>query len=294
MKRSDITRAALTDMVFALKADRWTIRLVPDDDTNAKVIPIHYTRAQLIGATGYLRSMNRSGFHVYGRPDDARHVLIDDLDDDALAQLRADDLRPVAVVMTSKANYQAWLTASHEPMEHELARSVSRLLARRYDGDPGSVGSMHLGRLPGFTNRKDIYGRDGVYPWTRLLGNVVPGVRKGVARLLEEARESHHAGNFPSSTLGAGAPNGIMPNTAMTPDDAAAIYSGTVRELTEGRGWRLPNADRSIIDFHVARHLAFTGFDDAEIAAVLQHASAKAHERGADYIARTVAAARHR
>lgn len=263
MKHSDITRAAITDMAFALKADRWTIRLVPDGDTNAKVIPIRYTRAQLIGATGYLRGMNRNGFHVYGRPDDARHVLIDDLDDDALDRLRADDLRPVAVVMTSKANYQAWLTASHEPMEHDLARSVSRLLARRYDGDPGSVGSMHLGRLPGFTNRKDIHGRDGVYPWTRLHGNVVPGVRKGIARLLKEARESLHAGYLPSSTLGAGAPNGIMPNMAMTPDDAAAIYSGTVRKLTEGRGWRLPNADRSIIDFHVARHLAFTGFDDA-------------------------------
>lgn len=194
--------------------------------------------------------------------------------------------------MTSKTNYQAWLTASREPMEHDLARSVSRLLARRYDGDPGSVGSMHLGRLPGFTNRKEIHGRDGVHPWTRLHGNVVPGVRKGIARLLEEARESLQMGNFPSSTLGAGAPNGIMPSAGITPDEVAAIYGGTVRDLTEGRGRRLPNVDRSITNFPVVRHLVIIGYTDADMVAVLLHARAKAHERGAEDIAHTVAAAR--
>ena len=85
MPSANLSQTAITELVFALPTEQWKLRLVPDDEHEEISVksPV-YTGSQLIKAVRYLRHENMSGHHVYGRPLTSRHVLIDDLDQDAL------------------------------------------------------------------------------------------------------------------------------------------------------------------------------------------------------------------
>ena len=77
----------------------------------------------------------------------------------------------------------------------------------------------------------------------------------------------------------------------MTPDQAVEFYDAETARLAELYEWPMPiqKGSRSDADFNIARalHLQY-GFDPDDIAAVLRHGSAKASERGIDYVQRTV------
>ena len=86
-----------------------------------------------------------------------------------------------------RRNHQAWIRVAAGPITTELATAVARVLARRYGGDRNSAVANHLGRLAGFTNRKERYrDAEGRYPWVRVR---VVGQRVAAAAeaLLEEA-----------------------------------------------------------------------------------------------------------
>lgn len=165
MSKADLTRSALSEMIFALPVEVWQLRLVSDDDhQGAPVISPQYSKADLLRSVAFLRHKNANGYHIYGRPEAARHVLVDDLCEDAPDALDADGLCPAVVVRTSKGNHQAWITLSRDEIERHVATAAAKLLARRYEGDPGAANWRQVGRLPGFTNRKEVYCKDGLYP----------------------------------------------------------------------------------------------------------------------------------
>jgi hypothetical protein len=292
---------AVTEMVFALPTSEWQLCLVPDDDhQNLPAIPLTYTSGQLIKSVGYLRRENRKGYHIFGRPNTCRHILSDDLCQDALDQLEIDGLRPAFVVRTSKGNYQAWVTLSTEELDPLIAASAARIIAQRYDGDPGSTDACHLGRLPGFTNRKEIYSSERGYPYTGLGGKVHRGVASGAAKLLIEAEKL--AASIPTSppyTLGACVPTNstidIDPSRSpMTPIEANEIYKAEIQHQAKRKGWSLPiqKGLRSQADYAVIYRLqAQYGFNPDDLAALLLYESEKAAERGMEYVLRTVNAA---
>ena len=295
MNKSDITRRALADMIFALPAATWQLRLVPDHDhPDLPVLSPPYSRAQLLRSVGFLRRENREGYHIYGRPEAARHVLGDDLCEDALDQLDADGLCPAVVVRTSKGNYQARFTLSRNEIEPHVATAAAKLLAQRYGGDRGAANWRQMGRLPGFTNRKEVYCNNGQYPYTGLARPPRRIVPPGAATLIADAREL--AASTPasfSSTLGACGHHATDVLTSdMTPDEAKAIYDQTCAELADRFNWAMPIQDRSRADFAVARKLVMLGFEWADVIAVLLHGSAKAGEmnrdRASSYVNRTV------
>ena len=183
MSHIQYSRIPVTEMLFALPTDQWQMRLVPDDFNGREpVISPIYNNAQLINSVSYLRLMNKCAYHIYGRPITNRHVLVDDLDQDALDKLKVGGLRPKVVVRTSKENYQAWITISEDEVTSEKAAAAAKILAKRYGGDFGSTYAKHLGRLPGFTNRKDEYWTEKGYPFTGLHGKVSRGVPPAAGR----------------------------------------------------------------------------------------------------------------
>ncbi|WP_193189025.1 DNA-primase RepB domain-containing protein [Nisaea sediminum] len=115
----------------------------------------------------WLRHKNSAGCHIYARPV-APHsfTLLDDL---SLSQLdRLACLSPVAIVETSPANYQGWIR--HERvLEPGLSTVIAKYLADAFDADPSSADFRHFGRLPGFTNRKSKYEKQGRFPFVRLI-----------------------------------------------------------------------------------------------------------------------------
>jgi hypothetical protein len=91
---------------------------------------------------------------------------VDDIDGVTVDQMRENGHAPALVVETSPKNLQAWLkVADHEKTTLSEAHraTISKVLMRSYEADPGSVDARHYGRLAGFTNQKpehqDKYGR---------------------------------------------------------------------------------------------------------------------------------------
>jgi len=78
-------------------------------------------------------------------------VLVDDIDQVTVEDMKAQGLQPAAVVETSHRNCQAWVKIAPSLSREEAGGEFWR---SRWEG-PGSAGYQHYGRLAGFTNRKD-------------------------------------------------------------------------------------------------------------------------------------------
>jgi hypothetical protein len=295
------TRIPITEMIFALPVNQWQLRLVPDEDhDDLKVLPHIYTFTQLLRSISYLRGQNKIGYHIYGRPNCYRHILVDDLGQDALDQLIEDGLRPNVVVRTSPDNCQVWITISEDEITSEIAAAIAKILAKRYGGDPGSTDALHPGRFPGFTNRKFIYWTENGYPFTGLHGKVSRGVPPAATELIVEA-EKLLASLPPPCTTSRGecAPKNsnidIDPSRSpMTPKEASEIYKAELEQQAKRNKWNLPITKglRSQADYAVTYSLRnYYGFDPDDLAALLTYESDKASERGMDYVIRTVKAA---
>ncbi len=163
----NLTETTVTNYLEALGADEYIIRLVNFE--TAKAVPITYTAECFAQpkTVGYLRAMNGQGFNIYARPVGWQYVLLDDLTRSVLADLAT--ICPCALLETSPANFQAWLILPDVPPDRESARTTCRHLAERFGADLASAEPDHLGRVPGFTNRKEKYRQaSGLFPFVTL------------------------------------------------------------------------------------------------------------------------------
>ena len=287
-----LTQIALRDTVSALRAETWDVRAIHADGVTKPICRV-YARHLLFrpNMIRYFRFLNFRGYHIFGRPNDARHILIDDLDLDSVDALIAAGLRPSLVVQTSKGNFQAWVTVSYETVDDAVASATARLLAKRFVGDPGSAKATQLGRLPGLFNKKPIHTNDGLTNGPLVtIRRYSPGLPRGAAALLQEAEALAVAS--PPSPLGLCETDSVSYSGNDISDvEAAAIYREVAAEIMQ----RLPNsnyeADRSRLDYAIARRLHLQDFSFAEIECVLRAGSAKALERGDNYLRKTVLAA---
>lgn len=149
----------------AFRADRWTVQL--KNRLTDEAFRVSYSQSQLISALAFLRWKNREGFDIYARPIGWQYILLDDLTKDVIGDLA--ELKPCSLLETSPANYQAWLILSDVPADRDIAISTCRELAKRFGADPASADPDHVGRLPGYTNRKQKHQlSNGQYPYVRL------------------------------------------------------------------------------------------------------------------------------
>jgi hypothetical protein len=104
---------------------------------------------------------------------DKHHVLVDDLTEEKLTQLKEDGYSPSCVIESSPRNYQAIITIpsleGDSSKDREAANRLTRELNLKY-GDPNLSGSVHGHRLPPFPNQKPKHrGTDGTFPDTALI-----------------------------------------------------------------------------------------------------------------------------
>ncbi len=254
--RDDRSHLAVARWTAALPAERYDLRLVPDDsDEASRVACRRFDAAALLHALPWLRARNAGGWHVYCRPMDARHVLVDDLDPDGLdALVRTHE--PAAVVETSPHCFQAWITVSPAAPPIGLANAAARLLVRRYGGDAGAASAVQLGRLPGTTNRKPRHERgDGSHPFA-LLRRARAGLDPGGAGLLTEA-EALLTAERPldaAEAAGGGGEGSGGPPPAWARGEAAEAARRVRAGLASGAC-----LDRSRLDFAAARRVLARG-----------------------------------
>jgi hypothetical protein len=161
------SQLAIEQFITATGADRY--RYFCKNFETEEVKHGYYTADQLGQAStiGFFRARNAEGYNIYARPDGYRYVLLDDLRPDVLPELAK--LRPCALIETSPDNFQAWLILPDTPASRDAAKAICSELAQRFWADPASAEPDHVGRLPGFTNRKLKHRRaDGTFPPVQL------------------------------------------------------------------------------------------------------------------------------
>ena len=286
--KGDRTAQAIARQLKAMGCDRYDIGI--RDAASGKMMNREWSAAEVLQNTPWLKQMNAQGNDVYIRPaEQERHglVLVDDLSEFDLDDMKAEGREPALIVETSPKNYQAWVKVAQDaPAGHRGV--IARKLAREYDADPASADSRHYGRLAGFTNRKDKHTtRTGYQPWVLLreskgkTATAGPALVQQAGQQIEQAqRQQEKARRLASLEL----PERQLSRHRRTAlDEYRSEMAGLVKRFGD---------DLSKCDFIAAQKLASRGRSAEEIGKAMAEASPALAERKpgheADYIERTV------
>jgi len=165
----DRTTEAVRAQLAGMGAERYDVG-VYDRQNDAMLLRREWTPAQVEASVGWFKGMNAQGRDIYIRPSGSSGLyIVDDVPAGTVERMRAEGYAPAAVVETSPGNHQAWVRVSDAPLSTGEGTAVARALAERFGGDMSSANWRHMGRLAGFTNRKEEHRQpDGRYPYVRL------------------------------------------------------------------------------------------------------------------------------
>ena len=266
----------------AMPAEHYDIRAVWHDKKDRSMKPINRKIGgdKVPDLISFFKAENAKGYNIVGRATDFRYIFLDDLSKTVWDEMISDGFRPCVVVESSPGNYQAFLDAG-SGTEEFVAKALARAISARYGADPGSADAHHLGRIPGFTNRKTKHRRDdGTYPYaslrtaSRRVCPVTTSMRTapeivGLAASYEaqeddawEAWEKEQAS--PRAERAALAENETLRVSGDGTQEFRAIraYEEGIRFFTSQYGADL---DRSRADYGVARRMMNRGFSDESI-----------------------------
>lgn len=277
--------AVVEATIKALPSDKYEVGLLRRDVPDG-MMKKEYTGEQLMRAIPYLRRENANGKEVTFRPTDTAYVLIDDLNDQAVDQMKSNGMKPALVVETSAGNLQAWLRLPKTIMSSEITM-ISRELTQQLGGDPAAVGPVRLGKLPGFTNRKPQheYERGGrlLAPFVKLREAAGVVIERGQA-LISWAQE-RMAAEQKRRRERAEAVERAEQAAALS--EVKGRYEAERQRVIERRRTAGKSLDESAIDFTTCAQLLKKGEHQADLIEILQSQSDRKVD-AADYARRTV------
>jgi len=260
------TTEAVRAQLAGMGAERYGIGAY-DRRNDAMLLRREWTPAQVEASVGWLRKMNAQGRDIYIRLSGSSGLyIVDDVPAATVERMRAEGYAPAAVVETSPANHQAWVRVADAPLSKGEGTAVARDLAERFGGDLSSANWRHMGRLAGFTNRKEEHRQpDGRYPYVRLRdagGERATGDPAILDRARDQATQGRHTaaeksggveGESPQERAGRRAAFSRPPAGPVSP--LGREYAHRAQRLLE----RYPNAaltDLHRLDWMVTRDLA--------------------------------------
>lgn len=165
-------------------------------ETEKRMAMRTWDKEAIAESLSWLRRENAQGATINIRPANANTTLIDDVSYEGIRNMKAAGYQPAAIVETSKGNYQVWMNHGHDLTDDERG-AAARKLAKMFDGDPSAATRDHMGKLAGFTNRKEKHQTaNGTYPWIQLReseGKPYDQADTFLRDLREERRVEHEA-----------------------------------------------------------------------------------------------------
>jgi len=276
---ADRTNEAVTRQIIAMGVNEFEIGLYkPDGPGNGEppMIPRTWTMQAVLKSIPWLRLQNRNGRNIYVRPRGEHNLsLVDDLTAESIERMKSEGFRPALVVETSPGNFQAWLKHRRR-LPKELSTAVARSLAQEFKGDLGAADWRHFGRLAGFTNRKEKYKTEGLFPFVLLRqanGLPYPEADRFIARI--ERQFDHNRQERKQRRVAA----------------PRQETSGVLRGIDDFRANPTYAGDGTRIDLAYAIYALAHGVPDAEIEAAIRSRNL-AHKgndkRQAEYVERTI------
>jgi hypothetical protein len=275
----DRTNEAVTRQIVTMGGDVFEIGLYkPEGAGNSEppMIPRTWDMPAVLKAIPWLRLQNRNGRNIYIRPRGEHNLsLIDDLTAASIERMKAEGFHPALVVETSPGNFQAWLKHSRR-LSKELGTAAARALAQEFEGDLGAADWRHFGRLAGFTNRKEKYKADGLFPFVMLRqanGLPYPEAGRFIAQIEQQVDRDRRESERRRAGIPRGSPSGVL----------RSIDSFRANPAYAGDGTRI---DLAYAIYALAHGVPDAQIDDAIRSRDLTH---KGNEkRQAEYVERTL------
>lgn len=248
-----------------------------------------YTKDEVAALLPKLSRDNGRGFDVYVTPIDPRHhyIVVDDMRDASMKQLRSDGFEPCLVQKSSHDNWQAIIKIPKQANEQSQANTLVSELNRQY-GDPKFSGVVHPFRLAGFSNKKpgrnDAFTR--VVEAVHRICNKAAGMFQAIKDKVEKATTKTVERFDRERQI-------LVASTATgTPRDAVDAFRRAYARntgLAESKGWVI---DASRLDWASTIDLLKGGYSSQEVAGAMLLASPEIldrHNDPKDYAERTVA-----
>jgi len=294
--RGDRTAEAVRAQLAGMGAERYDVGAY-DRQADEMLLRREWTPAQVEASVGWFKVMNAQGRDIYIRPSGSSGLyIVDDVPAATVERMRAEGYAPAAVVETSPGNHQAWVRVSDAPLSKGEGTAVARDLAARFGGDMSSANWRHMGRVAGFTNRKEEHRQpDGRYPYVRLRDASGDRATEAPA-ILARARDEATQGRRAAAEKGAGV-EGESPQErtgrriAFSRPSAGPVsplgreYAHRAQRLLE----RYPNAaltDLHRLDWMVTRDLAraHPEADKEALMWAIREGSPRIEERKRDHV----------
>jgi hypothetical protein len=218
-----------------------------------------WDRDRLLQSLPWLKAKNASGANINIGPFGEHGLsLIDDLKHEVVQKMKDAGFHPALVVETSPHNFQAWLNHG-QVLEQSARGAASKRLAQMFDGDPSAAAHNHLGKLSGFTNRKEIHrSAEGKYPWVQLVeanGQPYPQAKQFIARIEQELGEEKAAEQRRGRSY---LPGLTIPGS-----------TGQLKTIDDFRRDPRYGGDGHVIDFAYAIYARGRGVDREQVAAAI-------------------------
>lgn len=287
---NDKTYLAVRRQITAMKCTDFEVGI---RDKNGQMMSRKWTDKELLNSVPWLKRENAKGADIYIRPSgDKNHgiILVDDVNQGQIAQMKAKGLEPATVIETSPKNYQAWIRVSEKPLDPAIATHISKSIASHFGADANSADWRHYGRLAGFTNKKPEHTNEmGHNPWVLSHESRGKSATNGAALVDATTKDvQNHQAVTERKTRLESALNG---RTSDSQSKAIREYQKQLKTLTERYG---ESMDISKADYMICTSMAKKGYDPSSIVEALEQASPELPTRKAghelDYCQRTVKA----
>jgi hypothetical protein len=153
----DRSLEAVKTQIGAMGAERYEVVISAKTGRQTKR---EWSAWELVKGVPWLKRMNAQGGDITLRPlDGPELMLVDDLDVEALKDMRMQGLAPAVTVETSPGRLQAWVKVSDHPLPKEVRERVVAGISQVLPT------VCEYGRLAGFTNQQAEPSRAGWQPY---------------------------------------------------------------------------------------------------------------------------------